>query len=241
MAEKSNPGFLILLDFYEPLQCLTDAEKGQVFDACFAYHLGRDVEFDDPLVKMAFSFIKPFFDKQCEAYARKCEQNRANALKKYGEKRTDANACERMQSDANGCEGSQIKVKTEFKDKSKTKVNSPNGEVKSQHAAKKKISFTPPTIEEVQEYCDERMNNIDAQHFHDYYAARGWKLKDGQKMQDWKACVRTWERNDGGRQQGNILQMPHPISEAERRQIHNDEVCRQVLADINAGKEGPWV
>jgi hypothetical protein len=112
MAEKSKPGFVVLLDFYEPLQCLTDAQKGQVFDACFAYHLGRDPVLNDPLVKMAFSFIKPFFDKQCEAYARKCEQNRANAKRKYEQKRTDSTASDGMRTDANGCDGYQVKVKS---------------------------------------------------------------------------------------------------------------------------------
>lgn len=59
----------------------------------------------------------------------------------------------------------------------------------------KRKRFTPPTIEEVRQYCEERKNGIDAEHFIDYYAARGWELKQGQKVKDWKACVRTWEQN----------------------------------------------
>lgn len=57
----------------------------------------------------------------------------------------------------------------------------------------KSKSFKPPTVGEVQTYCTERGNGIDAQHFVDYYEARGWKLgKD--TMKNWKAAVRTWER-----------------------------------------------
>ena len=56
-----------------------------------------------------------------------------------------------------------------------------------------KKRFTPPTLEEVSEYCSERKNGIDPQRFIDYYAARGWELKPGQKVKDWRACVRTWE------------------------------------------------
>ena len=59
----------------------------------------------------------------------------------------------------------------------------------------KRNRFTPPTLEEVRQYCEERKNGIDAEHFIDYYAARGWELKQGQKVKDWKACVRTWEQN----------------------------------------------
>ena len=54
--------------------------------------------------------------------------------------------------------------------------------------------FTPPTLEEVQAYCNERQNNVDPQHFIDYYTSNGW-LVGKNKMKDWKAAVRTWERN----------------------------------------------
>ena len=61
--------------------------------------------------------------------------------------------------------------------------------------AEKKERFKAPTVEEVHEYCTERGNNIDAQHFIDYYSARGWMLGKNH-IKDWKACIRTWERND---------------------------------------------
>lgn len=61
--------------------------------------------------------------------------------------------------------------------------------------SEKKERFKAPTVEEVQEYCTERGNNIDAQHFIDYYSARGWMLGKNH-IKDWKACIRTWERND---------------------------------------------
>jgi len=62
---------------------------------------------------------------------------------------------------------------------------------KSESKAKR---FTPPTLEEVTAYCIERGNNVDAQHFIDYYTSNGW-LVGKNKMKDWKAAVRTWERN----------------------------------------------
>lgn len=52
--------------------------------------------------------------------------------------------------------------------------------------------FTPPSLEEVQAYCSERGNGIDAQAFIDFYASKGWMVGKT-KMQDWKAAVRTWE------------------------------------------------
>jgi predicted phage replisome organizer len=52
--------------------------------------------------------------------------------------------------------------------------------------------FVPPSLEEVQAYCFERGNGIDAQAFIDFYASKGW-LVGKTKMSDWKAAVRTWE------------------------------------------------
>ena len=60
----------------------------------------------------------------------------------------------------------------------------------------KKESFTPPTLEDVAEYCKERNNNIDPMQFIDYYSARGWRFNNGGKMKDWRATVRTWEHRN---------------------------------------------
>lgn len=53
--------------------------------------------------------------------------------------------------------------------------------------------FAPPTLEEVKEYCRERGNGVDAQRFVDFYEMKGWMVGKN-KMKDWKAAVRTWER-----------------------------------------------
>ena len=58
----------------------------------------------------------------------------------------------------------------------------------------KKI-FIAPSVQEVADYCRERGNSIDAQYFVDYYTANGWKQGKGKAIKDWKACIRTWERN----------------------------------------------
>lgn len=58
----------------------------------------------------------------------------------------------------------------------------------------KKKRFVKPTVEEVKQYCIERNNCVNAEQFYDYYESNGWKVGKN-SMKDWKACVRTWERN----------------------------------------------
>lgn len=55
--------------------------------------------------------------------------------------------------------------------------------------------FVPPSLEDVQSYCRERQNDVDAQRFIDYYTSNGWKVGKN-SMKDWKAAVRNWERSD---------------------------------------------
>jgi uncharacterized protein YdaU (DUF1376 family) len=55
--------------------------------------------------------------------------------------------------------------------------------------------FTPPTLSEVIDYCNQRANSIDPQRFVDHYSANGW-MRGKNKIKDWKACIRTWEQND---------------------------------------------
>ena len=67
--------------------------------------------------------------------------------------------------------------------------------VVGQPQQKKTKKFIKPTIDEINAYCLERKNNIDAGHFFDYYESKGWKIGKN-PMKDWKAAVRTWERQE---------------------------------------------
>lgn len=54
--------------------------------------------------------------------------------------------------------------------------------------------FIKPTLQEVADYCNERGNNVDAHKWYNHYESNGWMVGKN-KMKDWKASVRTWERN----------------------------------------------
>lgn len=61
----------------------------------------------------------------------------------------------------------------------------------------KRKRFTPPSVDEVREYCNEINATISPDAFVDYYAAQGWAYgKSGKQMKDWKAAVRNWQRRE---------------------------------------------
>lgn len=59
----------------------------------------------------------------------------------------------------------------------------------------KRKRFEKPTLSEIEQYCIERNNNVNAEQFYDYYESNGWKVGKN-SMKDWKAAVRTWERSE---------------------------------------------
>lgn len=59
----------------------------------------------------------------------------------------------------------------------------------------KNAKFLPPTIDQIIEYCNERQNDVDPTKWYNFYSAKGWMIGKN-KMKDWKAAVRTWEKNN---------------------------------------------
>lgn len=60
---------------------------------------------------------------------------------------------------------------------------------------KKASAFVPPTVTEVDQYIREKGYSVDPQRFVDFYECKGWMVGKN-KMKDWKAAVRNWERTN---------------------------------------------
>ena len=59
----------------------------------------------------------------------------------------------------------------------------------------KRKRFEKPTLSQIEQYCIERNNTVNAEQFFDYYESNGWKVGKN-SMKDWKAAVRTRERSE---------------------------------------------
>jgi len=77
--------------------------------------------------------------------------------------------------------------------------------------------FVPPTIEEVRDYCRERNNLVDPEKFIDYYSSNGWMVGK-HKMVDWKAAVRTWEKNNYSGKQKPQKEFVNPFTELLKKE-----------------------
>lgn len=83
-----------------------------------------------------------------------------------------------------------------------------------------------PTIEDIKAYCIERRNKVDPEKFFDYYEANGWvQGKSGKPVRDWRACIRTWERNnfDNGKKAQSVPDYMTVDYETETEPVSLDE------------------
>ncbi len=141
----------------------------------------------------------------------KSEKARESALNRWKKPKEDASALP-TQSDSNAIKESKGKekkenflLKKETKEENLSKENPTEnfpqsesvepGAEERKKVAPKKERFKPPTVQEVQEYCNERQNGIHAYTFVNFYQSKGWKVGN-QPMKDWRAAVRTWEQKN---------------------------------------------
>ena len=94
-------------------------------------------------------------------------------------------------------ENQQVENRTQLNTKELNTNKSSIKELNTQEYWEQRKRFVPPTIDEVKAYCRERQNGVDAERFIDYYTSNGWFVGKN-KMKDWKAAVRTWERSSYG-------------------------------------------
>ena len=81
--------------------------------------------------------------------------------------------------------------------------------------------FCPPTYDEVKAYCLERKNNVDPQRWYDFYQSKGWMIGKN-KMKDWKASVRTWEKRES-KKETDLQRRKRILEEQIREAEHGDD------------------
>ena len=103
-----NDSFILYTSYYAIIEGLTDEQLGQLTRALFIYARdGKAIKLE-PVVRMAFSFIKDNIDRNADKYQKKCERNRENIRKRWEKKqaedtneRIDTNVYERIPSNTN--------------------------------------------------------------------------------------------------------------------------------------------
>lgn len=89
-------------------------------------------------------------------------------------------------------------------------------------------NFVPPSVDEVRAYCSERNNKVDAQSFVDFYESKGWYVGKN-KMKDWKAAVRTWERTSKPSDKPKQSGKPNTFTQFTQRNYDFNELEKKLI------------
>lgn len=108
-----NDSFILYTSDYQLIEGLTDEQLGQLTRALFTYARDGKIIQLDPVVRMAFVFIKDKIDRNQTKYQKKCERLRANAQKRWGMQKNanDTEACNTVQKHTNEYKSMQLHTK----------------------------------------------------------------------------------------------------------------------------------
>ena len=199
----------VFLPFYyswrDKTKNLSDEEFGKLTRAILLYsETGELTSGFSDLGEMAYEFITDVIKRS----QKKSETYRQNANKRWSKDNSNTIAMQRH----NNCTPIN------------TNINRDREEITKEEKRKR---FLPPSLDEVKKYCAERRNNVNAEQFIDFYTANGWKVGKN-SMKDWKAAVRTWERNgiqNKGERQYSEAEKADTRAFIERQQKRFEEIC----------------
>lgn len=224
MADKKS--FVLYCDYRKHFALLPPEDQGNLLMAVFDYvETGAEPELE-AMPLMAFSFIRAQLDRDIEKYKEICKR-RAEAGRRSGEARRE----KAENNEQDGTKGTSVHSVQQNEQKGTKRTDNDTVNVNDnvnvtgnvtvinnrgnsdELQTKKQTRFTPPTVDEVREYCRERGNSVNAETFVDFYTAKGWVVGKN-KMKDWKAAVRTWEKGEG-------RQVVQPRTQAQPRPYTN--------------------
>ena len=171
--------FVLYTEYAKQISLLTMEQRGQLLTAIIQYVTDDTVPELDAVTEMAFSIIQIRLDRDEEAYQASLERKR--------------------RAGAMGGRARAENMKRDVADNSTDKQRLGNLHVPVPDPVpvpeKHKKTFSPPTADEVTQYCQENGYwNVNADQFVDFYACKGWMVGKS-KMKDWRAAVRNWNRS----------------------------------------------
>ena len=195
---KDKKSVIVYIDWIATFNKLEDDEAGRLIKHFFSYVNDLNPT-SDRLTELLFEPIKQQLKRDLKAYEQMCERNSLNASLRWNKKY--ATACDRIRTDAKHADN----------DNDNDNDNDTDNDNNSKRKSKR---FSPPTLLEVEDYCFERKNTVDASKFIDYYTSNGWKVGKN-AMKDWRAAVRTWEKTQNNNNNNGNKQTPSEVGKFE--------------------------
>ena len=209
MSDKKS--FVMYKSWGTAIEKMSNEQAGELIKAIYAYQKDPDAAPKDPALAFVFELIKQQLDADSQRYKEACAA-RSEAGKKGG--RPKANASDKKQMVSEESKKSKC-----FSEKAKKADNEYDNDLKENTLeGVKEKRFAPPTLQEVKDYCLKMgYTHVDAERFIDYYTSNGWMVGKN-RMKDWKAAVRNWDRREK-----NPQRQDGAAEVAKKNRFHNLE------------------
>lgn len=198
MEDEARSQFTFYRSFFEAVfKIKNKAARAEAYDAICKYALFNDAPDVDKMsdaAAIAFMLIKPNLD----ASRRKAKSGKNGGTSKQTASKAEANGKQNGSKQEANCkqeEGESEKEKEKEREKEREKENECYPPNPLAGGSEKKKRFTPPTVEQVSEYCQEKGYRIDPEAFVAFYASKGWMVGKS-PMKDWKSAVVTWTKSE---------------------------------------------
>lgn len=182
----------LFVDYLDAIEPLGDVERGRLFTALLQYARTGAAPQLTGSERFIFPMMRAQLDRDAAELREKSEKNSNNGKKggrprKSNETEKSERFSEKRPVFSESEKSKDNRIKTIDKDKDKDKEERVKAPARGR--------FTPPSIEEVEAYCQDQACDVDAERFVDFYESKGWKV-GSQPMKDWKAAIRNWARRD---------------------------------------------
>ena len=200
----AKPGVMFYFEIRPCIKRLTLEEKGQLFEAILDYGEYGAIPEVDGAVGVAWDFIQQRLDRDTGRYDEKVEQTKyAVAVREAKKKGIQLPPFEKWRILSDEERDRLLSDDNERYPNSTTISSSNSTSISISKDNKENMAdkpptrhrFSPPSVEDVREYCKEKGYNVDPERFVDYYTSNGWKVGRN-PMKDWKAALRSWERKE---------------------------------------------
>ena len=217
--------FIFYRSFYEAIKEIPDEERLKVYDSICEYALNHIEKADTPISKGMMMLITPQLDANFKRRANGSLGGRPKTAQSDEESEDKAD----NQGTSENLNETKAKPKqNQNKTKGEPNVNvndNVNANVNGNVNANKR--FTPPSLEDVIAYCDERKNNVNAQRFYDYYNIAGWKDSKGNPVKNWKQkMIANWESKAVKPEQTDII----PVYDTSTNKKLSDDEMEYLLS-----------
>lgn len=211
MADKKS--FVMYESWGAAIEKMNNEQAGELIKAIYAFQKNPDVVPEDPAIAFVFEIIKQKLEEDNKRYEEVCAA-RSEGGKKGGRPKANASDKKQMVSE----ESKKSKCFSEKAKKADNDNEYDNDLKENTLEGVKEKRFAPPTLENVSEYCREMgYTNVDAVCFIDFYASNGWMVGKN-RMKDWKAAVRNWDRREK-----NPQRQDGAAEVAKKNRFHNLE------------------